>query len=171
MPNPAQEITVSLAQSPDLIAAACALVDSRDDNAHPLDHQAFMASRAVIVAQNGTGELVGCAVIKAGRGDIAELGYLMVHPEYRRRGIAAALTRKRIQIAREMGIRLLFATVREENRASRDNLLKSGMQFWGNYLSIRGTGNTVGWYFLVLAAQVDVATEMLKLVGDRVRID
>lgn len=35
MPNPAQEITVSLAQSPDLIAAACALVDSRDDNAHP----------------------------------------------------------------------------------------------------------------------------------------
>ena len=152
------------------LALAATLVDSRDDNAHPLDHEYFFHSRAVILAKTNEGDIVGCAAIKAGSGIVGELGYLVVSPCYRCQGIAQGLTLKRIEVAKSLGIAILFATIRAENTSSRANLLKAGFQFWRDYLSIRGTGNTVGWYYLPLKEHVDVETVMQSLVGNRVPV-
>ena len=151
------------------LALAAQLIDGRDDNAHPLDHQVFFDSRAVILAKTLEGEIVGCAAIKAGKGTVGELGYLVVSPHYRRQGIAQGLTQKRIEVAKALGISILYATIRAENPSSQANLLKAGFQFWRDYLSIRGTGNTVGWYYLALSANVDAEAIMLSLVGDRIQ--
>ncbi|AAN54623.2 GNAT family N-acetyltransferase [Shewanella oneidensis MR-1] len=162
------DIHYALCQSPEELAVAAALIDQRDDNAHPLDHQVFARARAVVLAKTLEGEIVGCAAIKAGTGNVGELGYLVVSPLFRRKGIGQGLTLKRIEVAKAQGIALLFATIRDENHASRVNLLKAGFHFWRNYLSIRGTGNTVGWYYLALGDEVDIDGTMQTLVGDRV---
>lgn len=158
-------------KDPAHLKAAANLVDSRDDNAHPLSHELFFESRAVVIALTKTGGLVGCAAIKKGHGDIAETGYLMVAPAYRRRGIAQRLTQERINIARDNGVKLLWATIRAENTASQANLLKNGWHFWRNYLSIRGTGNTVGWYYYPLVSNLDIDKKMNTLVGNRIRVE
>lgn len=161
-----------IGEKPEELALAAQLIDGRDDNAHPLDHQVFFHSRAVILAKTIEGEIVGCAAIKAGKGTVGkgtvgELGYLVVSPYYRRQGIAQGLTQKRIEVAKALGILILYATIRAENTSSQANLLKAGFQFWRNYLSIRGTGNTVGWYYLALSVNVDAEAIMQSLVGDR----
>ncbi|MCU8002141.1 MULTISPECIES: GNAT family N-acetyltransferase [unclassified Shewanella] len=161
-----------IGEKPEELALAAQLIDGRDDNAHPLDHQVFFHSRAVILAKTIEGEIVGCAAIKAGKGTVdkgtvGELGYLVVSPHYRRQGIAQGLTQKRIEVAKALGILILYATIRAENTSSQANLLKAGFQFWRNYLSIRGTGNTVGWYYLALSVNVDAEAIMQSLVDDR----
>ncbi|MCS6125630.1 GNAT family N-acetyltransferase [Shewanella baltica] len=168
------DIQFVISEQPEELALAAQLIDGRDDNAHPLDHQVFFDSRAVILAKTIEGEIVGCAAIKAGKGTVdkgtvGELGYLVVSPYYRRQGIAQGLTQKRIEVAKALGISILYATIRAENTSSQANLLKAGFQFWRDYLSIRGTGNTVGWYYLALSANVDAEAIMLSLVGDRIQ--
>ncbi|HCE53435.1 MAG TPA: N-acetyltransferase, partial [Shewanella baltica] len=74
------------------------------------------------------------------------------------------------EVAKALGILILYATIRAENTSSQANLLKAGFQFWRDYLSIRGTGNTVGWYYLALSANVDAEAIMLSLVGDRIQV-
>ncbi|MCS6190984.1 GNAT family N-acetyltransferase [Shewanella baltica] len=163
------DIQFVISEQPEELALAAQLIDGRDDNAHPLDHQVFFDSRAVILAKTIEGEIVGCAAIKAGKGTVGELGYLVVSSHYRRQGIAQGLTQKRIEVAKALGISILYATIRAENTSSQANLLKAGFQFWRDYLSIRGTGNTVGWYYLALSANVDAEAIMLSLVGDRIQ--
>lgn len=169
------DIQFVISEQPEELALAAQLIDGRDDNAHPLDHQVFFDSRAVILAKTLEGEIVGCAAIKAGKGTVdkgtvGELGYLVVSPYYRRQGIAQGLTQKRIEVAKALGISILYATIRAENTSSQANLLKAGFQFWRDYLSVRGTGNTVGWYYLALSANVDAEAIMLSLVGDRIQV-
>ncbi|KZK67541.1 GCN5 family acetyltransferase [Shewanella baltica] len=163
------DIQFVISEQPEELALAAQLIDGRDDNAHPLDHQVFFDSRAVILAKTLEGEIVGCAAIKAGKGTVGELGYLVVSSHYRRQGIAQGLTQKRIEVAKALGLSILYATIRAENTSSQANLLKAGFQFWRDYLSIRGTGNTVGWYYLALSANVDAEAIMLSLVGDRIQ--
>lgn len=163
------DIQFVISEQPEELAQAAQLIDGRDDNAHPLDHQVFFDSRAVILAKTFEGEIVGCAAIKASKGTVGELGYLVVSPHYRRQGIAQGLTQKRIEVAKALGIMILYATIRAENTSSQANLLKAGFQFWRDYLSIRGTGNTVGWYYLALSANVDAEAIMQSLVGDRIQ--
>ncbi|MCS6173384.1 GNAT family N-acetyltransferase [Shewanella baltica] len=163
------DIQFVISEQPEELALAAQLIDGRDDNAHPLDHQVFFDSRSVVLAKTFEGEIVGCAAIKAGKGTVGELGYLVVSSHYRRQGIAQGLTQKRIEVAKALGILILYATIRAENTLSQANLLKAGFQFWRDYLSIRGTGNTVGWYYLALSANVDAEAIMLSLVGDRIQ--
>ena len=163
------DIQFVISEQPEELALAAQLIDGRDDNAHPLDHQVFFHSRAVILAKTFEGEIVGCAAIKAGKGTVGELGYLVVSSHYRRQGIAQGLTQKRIEVAKALGISIWYATIRAENTSSQANLLKAGFQFWRDYLSIRGTGNTVGWYYLALSANVDAEAIMQSLVGDRIQ--
>lgn len=164
------KINFVISNVPAELALAAQLIDNRDDNAHPLNHNDFYKSRAVILAKTVVGEIVGCAAIKAGEGMVGELGYLVVSRHHRRRGIAQGLTQKRIEVAQTLGIAILYATIRAENAASKANLLKAGFQFWRNYLSIRGTGNTVGWYFLALREDIDASEVMQSLVGDRIPV-
>ncbi|MGL4476351.1 MAG: GNAT family N-acetyltransferase [Shewanella sp.] len=163
----ADQYTYIETQDLDLIRQAAALIDNRDDNAHPLDHQGYCLSRAVIVALAPSGQLVGCAAIKQGEGDVAEMGYLVVHPDFRRQGIAQRLTQERVSRAKALGIKLLWATVRDENLASKANLNKAGWQFWHSFYSARGTGNIIDWFYLPLHDDVNVDALMQSLVGDR----
>lgn len=163
------DIQFVISTQPEELVRAARLIDGRDDNAHPLDHEVFFRARAVILAKTAEGKIVGCAAIKAGEGAVGELGYLVVSRHHRRQGIAQGLTQKRIDVAKALGITLLFATIRAENTASKANLLKAGFHFWRNYFSVRGTGNTVGWYYLALAEDIEVETIMLSLVGNRIR--
>ncbi|QYJ76431.1 GNAT family N-acetyltransferase [Shewanella sp. FJAT-52076] len=159
-------LTISQATSDADFAAAADLIDSRDDNHHPLDRTALAKARLLLLAWLDD-TLVGCGAIKAGEGEVAELGYLVVASGYRRLGIGARLTQARIDWASAQGIKLLWATVRAENQASRDNLLKAGWQFYGDYLSIRGTGNTIGWYVLPLKQGLDIQALMAGPIGNR----
>ncbi|MGL6123776.1 MAG: GNAT family N-acetyltransferase, partial [Shewanella sp.] len=93
-----------ISETPAELMLAAQLIDGRDDDAHPLEHQIFFHSRAVILAKTPGGEIVGCAAIKAGKGVVGELGYLVVSPHYRRKGIAQGLTQKRIEVAKALGI-------------------------------------------------------------------
>ncbi|WP_025819940.1 GNAT family N-acetyltransferase [Shewanella marina] len=165
-----ESIRIEVSEQVDMLSQAAALIDHRDDNAHPLDHASFFRSRAVIVALTPDNTVIGCAAIKEGQGDVAEFGYLVVAPAFRRRGIAQRLTEKRTQVAKDLGIKLLFATIRDENQASKANLLKAGWHFWANFLSIRGTGNVVGWYYFALDAATNVDQMMSSLVGDRITV-
>ncbi|BDM65360.1 GNAT family acetyltransferase [Shewanella sp. NFH-SH190041] len=171
MTDLSSSFTYLVTREPAYLKAAANLVDTRDDNAHPLNHESFFRSRSVVVALTKEGGMVGCAAIKEGEGDMAEMGYLMVSPAYRRRGIAQRLTRERVSVAKQDGIKMLWATVRDENTASKANLLKNGWHFWHNYLSVRGTGNVVGWYYLPIEDGLDIDARMQSLVGDRVRVD
>ncbi|MCL1036298.1 GNAT family N-acetyltransferase [Shewanella corallii] len=171
MTDLASAFIYKVTSEPAHLKAAANLVDTRDDNAHPLNHESFFRSRSVVIAMTNEGGLIGCAAIKEGEGEVAEMGYLMVSPAYRRRGVAQRLTEERVEVARRDGIKLLWATVRDENKASQANLLKNGWHFWRNYLSVRGTGNTIGWYYMPLVEDLDVDAMMEKLVGDRVRAD
>ena len=164
------KINFVISNVPAELALAAQLIDNRDDNAHPLNHKDFYKSRAVILAKTVAGDIIGCAAIKAGEGIVGELGYLVVSRHYRRQGIAQQLTQKRIEVAQTLGISILYATIRDENVASKANLLKVGFQFWRDYLSIRGTGNTVGWYFLALTDDIDASKVMQSLVGDRIPV-
>lgn len=159
-------LTISPACCDADIAQAAELIDSRDDNHHPLDRAALAKARLLLLARLD-GTLVGCGAIKAGDGEVAELGYLVVASGFRRLGIGARLTKARIDWAIGQGIKLLWATVRAENQASRDNLLKAGWQFYGDYLSIRGTGNTIGWYVLPLQQGLDIQALMAGPIGNR----
>ncbi|ABL99289.1 GNAT family N-acetyltransferase [Shewanella amazonensis] len=159
-------LTISQASCDEDVVAAADLIDSRDDNHHPLDRAALAKARLLLLARLD-GRLVGCGAIKAGDGEVAELGYLVVASQYRRLGIGARLTQARIDWARAQGIKLLWATVRAENQASRENLLKAGWQFYGDYLSIRGTGNTIGWYVLPLQQGLDIQALMAGPIGSR----
>ncbi|WP_372872477.1 GNAT family N-acetyltransferase [Shewanella sp.] len=169
MTHPAHSLQLRPASTTTDFSAAAALIDSRDDNHHPLDHGALRQARLLMLAWDGD-VLAGCGAVKAGVGEVAELGYLVVAKAYRRRGIAALLTQARIQWARQAGIKLLWATVRAENSASRDNLLKAGWQFFGDYLSIRGTGNTIGWYVMLLADDLDISALMAPVIGARLPV-
>ena len=153
--------------------AAADLIDKRDDNAHPLDRNLFYGAHTLVVARYHQ-QVIGCAVIKSISGlpqGVGECGFLVVSPQYRRIGIARRLTQKRLEVARQQGLHFLFATVRDENHASRANLLHSGWQFWGNYLSVRGTGNTIGWYYYSLDTTINAHAVMTGLVGDRVLVN
>ena len=72
------------------------------------------------------GRLAGHAVLmRSGSG--AEMA-LFVHPDFRRRGIAAALTHAILDAAREQGIRFVWVLISGNNGSARAGLLKAGFR-------------------------------------------
>lgn len=65
----------------------------------------FPPTGALTLARADTGHLLGCgAVVDIGEG-VAEFKYLYVKPEARGTGLGRALVARRIEIARDMGLR------------------------------------------------------------------
>ena len=77
------------------------------------------------------GLVVGCGSYM-GR-ETMELANLMVHPQYRRRGIAQALLAKRLQHLREKGYPYVKTTVLATNEASLGNLRKQEFDIFDRF--------------------------------------
>lgn len=77
------------------------------------------------------GLVVGCGSYM-GR-QTMELANLMVHPQYRRRGIGQALLEKRLECLRENGYPYVKTTVLASNEASLGNLRKQDFEVFDRY--------------------------------------
>ena len=77
------------------------------------------------------GLVVGCGSYM-GR-ETMELANLMVHPQYRRRGIGQAMLAKRLQHLREKGYPYAKTTVLATNAASLGNLRKQGFEVFDRF--------------------------------------
>jgi ribosomal protein S18 acetylase RimI-like enzyme len=139
------------------------LIDAGEQLAEKLDREKLRRACAVIVALDPTNRVIGVAAIKERQGDIAELGYLVVHPDFRRCGIAQELTNRRIEEAKGKGLRLLFTNVRQNNKESIGNLQKAGFRYWGDFVSAYHTKRLISGFFYPLAAHVDWQTHMERL--------
>lgn len=161
-------------QNPDSAqrAEAADLIDSGGQLAEKLDRKKFQRACVVVVALDDSNTVVGVAAVKERQGEVAEIGYLIVHPDFRRRGIAQELTRQRIEAARATGLRLLFTNVRRNNTESIGNLLKAGFRHWGDFVSAYHASRVISWFFLPLAGDVDwqVAMEQRTRQLDRLPV-
>jgi len=77
------------------------------------------------------GTVVGCSSYMGRK--TMELANLMVHPEYRRRGIGQALLEKRLQHLKAKGYAFVKTTVLATNKASLGNLHKQGFEVFDRY--------------------------------------
>lgn len=93
-------------------------------------------------------KIVGCGAY-IGQKQV-ELSNLMVHPDYRRRGIGQALLIARLQRLRELGYPYVTTTVLSTNQASLGNLAKQEFEAFDRYtilesaLSSSSNANTQG---------------------------
>lgn len=107
------------------------LADAIDANGHipyKINRFELHNSPYLIILTEPDGKIIAGCSIKYWCTEIAEIGYMLVANPYRRLGIGQALVQKRISIARESGIRILYGMVREPNRKSRLNLEKAGFR-------------------------------------------
>jgi ribosomal protein S18 acetylase RimI-like enzyme len=87
---------------------------------------------AIFVAEV-EGRLVGCGgYMGMGRAQM-ELSNLMVHPDYRRRGIGQALLETRLAHLRQDGYRLVTTSILSTNVASLGNIQKQGFELFDEY--------------------------------------
>lgn len=142
---------------------AADLIDSGGQLAEKLDRTKFARSCVVVVALEKIGRVVGVGAVKKRRGNIAEVGYLIVDPNFRRRHIAQELTRRRIEAAREAGLELLFTNIRSDNIESLGNLRKAGFIFWGDFMSAYHTGRVISWYYFPLRAGGQCEAHLARL--------
>lgn len=77
------------------------------------------------------GRVIGCGGYFGERP--ARLANLMVHPDFRRRGIGQALLVHRLQALAERGVPYAITTVLADNEASLGNLAKQGFQHFDRY--------------------------------------
>lgn len=142
---------------------AADLIDAGGQLAEKLDRKRFQRACVIVVALDQAHRVIGVGVVKERQGDVAEIGYLMVHPDFRRRGIAQELTRRRIEAARKLGLHLLYTNVRRDNEKSIGNLLKVDFQFWGVFVSAYDTGRIISWFFYPLTTKVSGSAQMDSL--------
>jgi ribosomal protein S18 acetylase RimI-like enzyme len=77
------------------------------------------------------GTVVGCASYLGGKK--IELANLMVHPDYRRRGIGQALLETRLQRLAELGYPLVTTMILASNQASLGNVGKQGFEVFDRF--------------------------------------
>ena len=69
----------------------------------------------LFLAQNESGEMVGCGMMKKIKPDTAEMKRLYVKPEMRGTGLGRHLVERRITAAREMGVKTLLVDTLKGN--------------------------------------------------------
>lgn len=149
--------------TPEQRTLAADLIDSGGQLADKLDRKKFGRAFVVVVALDETERVVGVAAVKERQRDVAEVGYLIVHPDFRRQGVAQELTRLRIETAKGKGLQLLFTNVRRDNVESIGNMRKAGFQFWGDFVSAYNTGRVISWFYYPLNSHVDYKGRLLRL--------
>ena len=107
------------------------------------------------MAHNEDGGLVGCGFLKKIRPDAAELKRLYVHPSVRGQGLGRKLVKARIDMARQMGIKHLYADTVIGNDTMLALYKKFGFQHIDRYLE---NANPEAWskWLVYLHRPVDV---------------
>ncbi len=102
------------------------------------------------------GAVVGCSSYMGRK--TMELANLMIHPEYRRRGIGQALLEKRLQHLKAKGYPFVKTTVLATNEASLGNLHKQGFEVFDRYsvleIPLPLRNNTTGPMHSITSRQV-----------------
>ena len=148
------------------INQAANLIDSvRPLRTQPSRRKRLQLAPFKVAAINQLGEVVGIAAIKVAEGVAGEAGFLTVRPDFRRQGIASTLTQLRVAHARAMGLHLLYANARRTNVASKNLLMRSGYEYYGDFLSSFGTGVAISWYYLVLETECSPLAVMKDITG------
>src|SRR5690348_10530695 len=84
------------------------LIDAGEQLAEELDRSRLRRASVLVAALNSEGDVIGVGAVKERQGDVAETGYLVVHPDCRRQGIGQELTKRRLDEARRLGMALVY---------------------------------------------------------------
>ncbi len=97
--------------------AICDLVNyyaERGRMLHRSQESVYESLREFIVAENASGEVVGCAAVDIFWGDLAEVKSLAVRDDGRGQGVGGRLIQFAIEDAHKLGIKKLFALTYEK---------------------------------------------------------
>ncbi len=86
-----------------------------------------------LLAHDSAGNLIGCGVIRKVRDDAAELKRMFVRPEAQGLGLGRRLFEMRLEEARNMGCRVVYADTVKGNRAMLSMYEKLGFDYVPRY--------------------------------------
>lgn len=87
----------------------------------------------IVLAHSDRGALVGCATLLKIRPDAAEMKRLYVRPEAQGNGIGYRLFQTRVEYARDIGIKTLYADTGRGNRPMLNIYEKNGFRYIDRY--------------------------------------
>ena len=105
------------------VPAICELINyyaERGLMLHRSLESVYEALREFMVAEDGQGQVIGCAAVDIFWGDLAEVKSLAVDPEQRGQGVGHRLLTAAIEDARQLGIKKLFALTYETEFLARN---------------------------------------------------
>ncbi len=79
-------------------------------------HEMLPPEGRLLLAQNAEGRLVGCGTLRRVRPDAVEMKRMFVRPEARGSGLGRRLFEMRIEEARKMGCKVIYADTARGNR-------------------------------------------------------
>ena len=126
-------IRYTLSPTPEQVDAGGRIVETSGQLKKPLNLEKFRKSCVISAALNPDGEVVGIGTIKKRRGTVAESGFVAVRDDYRRQGIAARLSKLRIEEARRIGIQLLWARTKPHNKGAIASALQANFERFGQF--------------------------------------
>jgi len=144
------QLVFTRSPSPQLITS---FMNALNDNGHlpySVSDENLLQAPYIQIAHTAEGEFVAGCTIKHYDGQLAEIGFMLVEKKYRQLGLGEYMTRLRINVARQLGIEMLYAKVRGKNISSMNNLSKAGFQSAGNFLSQKDLYSTITWMYLPL---------------------
>lgn len=97
------------------------------------DIDAYLPPNGAVILAHDDGDLVGCGFLKRIRPDAGELKRLYVHPKLRGTGLGRALLNARIDAARKLGLRDLYADTVTGNTAMLDLYDANGFRHIDRY--------------------------------------
>lgn len=154
------KLTYTSKPTPEQLDDAAELVNQGSQLVITLDGQDLAHNATNIVALDGD-KVVGIAAIKPGDKQAAEIGYLMVDPDHRRQGIAKELGKRQFAAGKKLGLGLLYASIRQNNKANRANREKQGMIHVGDKKSPYSS-NILSYYAYPLRFSKEEAFQWVK---------
>ena len=164
-------IHYTLSPTPEQVKVGARMVDASGQLKNPLKLKRFQKSRVIAIALNDDDEVVGVGNVKKGSGSVAEVGFLAVRADYRRRGIALRLLELRIEESKRLGIELIFSKVKPDNAATLGLLQRLDFLNWGKFAKGNGTGSATLFLYLPLSSDFDCEAGMSDVTSGRMRLD
>ena len=100
----------------------------------------------LVIALDKQQQVVAGSSIRTIHNQVGEFGFTLVTKPYRHRGIAYHMTQLRLNQAKQSGLKIVYAMVRDNNHRSRQNLKKACFRFAGKYLSQYDKCVRLDWY-------------------------
>lgn len=160
------EITYTTKPTPAQLEQGAKIVDAGQQLIGKLDPNKLAQAEGLVVALRGNVAVGLAAIKKAKITGVAEIGYLAVAEDLRKHGIGHALTLKRIQLGRDLGLSMIYSNIRRTNEASIGNARKAGYQYWGDFYSAYDPEQVLSWFHLPLKDGIDTKRIMTKLTAE-----